>query len=55
MSGAAFLLPPLVVYILIVTALTLIGLALGRDPDNSEDERYAELAESSTPAKEFAA
>lgn len=45
---------PLAIYILVVTALTLAGLALGRDPDNSEDQRYGYLAGSLMPATEFA-
>ncbi|WP_216896823.1 MFS transporter [Nocardia alni] len=44
---------PLACYILVAAALTVIGIALGRDPDNSADERYSELAESITPATEF--
>ncbi|MEU7769170.1 MFS transporter [Nocardia sp. NPDC049190] len=41
---------PLAVYILVVTAATLLGIVLGRDPDPDEDEQYAELTEKLTPA-----
>lgn len=35
---------PIAVYVLIVGAVTLVGLALGRNPDPTEDEHYALLA-----------
>ncbi|MEH3154770.1 MAG: MFS transporter [Gordonia paraffinivorans] len=44
---------PIAGYIAVVGVLTLIGLALGRDPDPSEDEHYATLHaqdETLTPA-----
>ncbi|MEU7629780.1 MFS transporter [Nocardia sp. NPDC049220] len=41
---------PLAVYLLVVTAATLLGIVLGRDPDPNEDEQYAELTEKLTPA-----
>ncbi|RDI42024.1 MFS transporter [Nocardia mexicana] len=45
---------PLTGYLLVVTALTLGGLALGSDPDNAEDEHYAELSQNLTRATESA-
>lgn len=44
---------PIAGYIAVVGVLTLIGLALGRDPDPSEDEYYVRIhdqAETLTPA-----
>ena len=35
---------PIAIYVLIVGALTLLGLALGRNPDPTEDEHYALLS-----------
>jgi MFS family permease len=36
---------PMVAYVAVAVALTLVGLKLGRDPDPSEDEHYARIAE----------
>jgi hypothetical protein len=41
---------PLVCYVGVAIAVTIVGLILGRDPDDTEDEHYIEMAESLTPA-----
>jgi MFS family permease len=41
---------PLVIYIGVAMAVTIAGLVLGRDPDDTEDEHYIEMAQTLTPA-----
>jgi MFS family permease len=41
---------PLACYVGVAMAVTIGGLALGRNPDDSEDEHYIEMSETLTPA-----